>query len=168
MEYFDWFELPVNLKVNKAQILKKYYALLKIHHPDNFSLQAEKEQNLALEQSAKINKAKEILDDAYLRLGYILTQKGWLNIDEKYALSPAFLGEMMDINEQLMDLSLDPNPALSQSLRKQIIEKDHEIYEAVSNYFDMEDLSQLTEQDFLRLKEYYFKRKYLSRLQEGL
>ena len=74
----------------------------------------------------------------------------------------------MDINEQLMDLSMDPNPTLSQSLRKQIIEKDHEIYEAVSNYFDMEDLSQLTEQDFLRLKEYYFKRKYLSRLQEGL
>ncbi len=168
MDYFELFDLPVSLKVNKAEILKKYYVLSRKYHPDNFSLQDENEQQNALAMSAKINEAKKILDDSYLRLAYILKKEGITEPDEKYQLSPVFLGEMMDINEQLMEM--DPENAdenLKQQIRKEVASIENELYNEVKEYFDMDTIS-LAEKDYTILKEYYFKKKYLQRILDSL
>lgn len=168
MYYFELFDLPVSLKVNKTEILKRYYALSRQYHPDNFSLQDENEQQNSLSMSAKINEAKKILDDSYLRLAYILKEKGVIEPDEKYQLSPAFLGEMMDINEQLMEMNPENTDERSkQQIQQEVSSIEGELYNEVKEYFEMDTIS-LTEKDNAILKEYYFKKKYLQRILDRL
>jgi molecular chaperone HscB len=148
-------------------MLKKYYALSKEFHPDNFSLQENNAQEKALDMSAKINEAKKILDNPYKRLEYILKEKGIIVTDEKYTLSPLFLGEMMDINEQLMELEFEPNPSALASVNSMMKEKENELFQGVKSFFDMEKL-QASDDDFALLKDFYYKRKYIQRIAEKL
>lgn len=59
MYYFELFDTPISLVVDKSALLKKYYTLSKEYHPDNFSLGNELAQEQALNMSAKINEAKK-------------------------------------------------------------------------------------------------------------
>lgn len=120
MYYFELFELPISLQVNKAALLKKYYQLSKQYHPDNYSLQDRNAQENALQMSTHINKAKNILDDSYKRLAYILREKNIIEEEEKYPLSPEFLGEMMEINERLMELEFEEDAEAKRNIQVDI------------------------------------------------
>lgn len=167
MYYFELFDLPVSLKVDKAALLKKYYQLSKQFHPDNFSLQDAEAQEKALQMSAQINKAKTILDDSYKRLAYILQEKKIIEEDEKYQLSPMFLGEMMDINEQLMELEMDENVEAKQKIKMDIDSISAELQQKVDFYYELDNL-EADAIDFMPLKDYYYKLKYLNRILERL
>ena len=41
MNYFELFNLPVTLKVDKSQLAKKYFELQKQFHPDFFTQASE-------------------------------------------------------------------------------------------------------------------------------
>jgi molecular chaperone HscB len=167
MNYFTLFEMPVSLKVDQAALLKKYYALSKRYHPDNFTLSDAASQEEAEQMTAKINEAKKILDSPYKRLEYILREKGIIEADEKFALSPMFLGEMMDINEQLMELEFDKDDARLAAIRHEVKSADAAIYQEVTRFFEMEELS-LSDDNSHLLKDYYYKKKYLQRIRERL
>ncbi len=167
MEFFDLFEIPVSLVVDNAAITKKYYALSKEHHPDNFSLQDNEKQEAALEISAKINLAKKILSSPDKRLEYLLREKGIITADEKYQLPPDFLAEMMDINEAAMELEFEPNEAAKMQLKKQVNTLVTALFEEVKTYFEAKEL-ELTKLDAALLKDYYYKKKYLDRIEEKL
>lgn len=167
MYYFELFETPVSLVVNKTAILKKYYELSKEYHPDNFSLEDAVFQEKALVISSEINKAKKVLDNASKRLEYILTEKNIIKADEKYALSPTFLGEMMDINEQIMELEFEKDETKLEIIKSDIKQKESELFEAVKPYFEMNPLN-ILENDYFILKEYYYKKKYMNRILERL
>jgi len=167
MYYFELFDIPVSLNVNKSALMKKYYQLSKEFHPDHFSLQSAESQEKALKTSTDINEAKKILDNPYKRLEYILKEKNIIEPDEKYTLPPAFLGEMMDINEQLMELEFEPNEELTTSIKESLRLQEEQVYNSVSKYFDMEEL-QCNEEGFQLLKDFYYKRKYLQRIQEKI
>jgi len=167
MNYFTLFEIPVTLKVDAASLLKKYYLLSKQYHPDNFTLSDVGSQEASEQMTAAINEAKKILDSPYKRLEYILREKGIIEEDEKYALSPMFLGEMMDINEQLMELAFDKDEARLAAIRHEVKSAEAAIYAEVSRFFEMDELS-LTDDDSHLLKDYYYKKKYLQRIMERL
>jgi len=120
MDYFELFKLPVSLKTDRTEVLKSYYALSRIHHPDRA---AQDQQDKAMLISTSINEAKNILDDPHRRLEYILAQKGWLPAEEKYQLPASFLDDMMDINEQLMELEFEANENVLSSIREELQER---------------------------------------------
>ena len=167
MDYFELFDLPVSLIVDAKVLTKKYYALSKLYHPDNFSLDNAAKQAEALEMSAQINQAKKTLSNADKRLAYILKEKGIVVSDEKYQLSPDFLGNMMDINEALMELQFDANPTIKEMLIVQIDKESAELKDAVKPHFEAEKLA-ITDENTALLKDYYYKKKYLDRIKEKL
>ncbi len=167
MDYFELFGMPVSLKVNKAYNVKKYYELSKEFHPDHFSLDNSNAQEKALMMSSEINKAKKILDHADQRLAYYLTINNILNSEEKQVLPPQFLGEMMDVNEQLMELEFDKDASQLAAIQLAVVEKETLIYEEVAVFFEMDEL-QITDSDKQKLKDYYYKKKYLNRILERL
>ncbi len=57
-----------------------------------------------LERSSVVNKAYKTFSNDDDTLKYFLEIKGLLQEDEKYELSPQFLMEMMELNEQLMEV----------------------------------------------------------------
>ena len=167
MYYFELFDEPVSLQVNKAALLKKYYQLSKQFHPDNYSLQDAAAQEDALEMSTQINRAKNMLDDSYRRLAYILKEKQIIEEDEKYPLSPQFLGEMMDINEQLMELEFDKSEPAIQKIQDEVATISNTLFQDVKAYYEMKNLES-ENVDYSKLKDYYYKLKYLNRILEKL
>ena len=167
MEYFELFDMPISLVVDNKAVTKKYYALSKQYHPDNFSLDDSDRQEEALEISAKINQAKKVLSNAHKRLEYILKEKSIIEEGEKYQLPPMFLGEMMEINESLMELEFDPNPVTKEKISNEVSTQTNTLFKEVKAFFDAEELF-LNEANTALLKDYYYKKKYLDRIAEKL
>jgi molecular chaperone HscB len=165
MYYFELFDTPISLVVDKSTLLKKYYALSKEYHPDNFSLGNESAQEHALNMSAKVNEAKKILDNSYKRLEYILRETNTIIPDEKYVLSPQFLGDMMDINEQLLELEFDKNEAAIAKIKDELVEIEASIFASVQSFFTM-PLLEASTSDYQLLKDFYYKKKYIDRVKE--
>src|SRR5688572_29782634 len=103
MNYFELFGIPVQLKVNPALLSKKFFELSREHHPDYVATENSQVQSEALERSAMLNKAWKTFQNPDATIKYVLQEKGLLEEEEKYELPPAFLMEVLEINEQLMD-----------------------------------------------------------------
>ena len=127
MNYFEIFGLPVQLRVDKSLLPKKYFELSKKFHPDFYSNATPGEQQHALEISANLNKAFKTFQNADETIKYVLKLKNLLQEEEKYELSPAFLMEVMDINEQLMDV----DQSAASNLRSAVSNLQQQIFEPV-------------------------------------
>jgi molecular chaperone HscB len=167
MYYFDLYQIPISLKIDKSLLTKKYYELSKKYHPDHFSLSDQIAQTDSLDMSAKINEGKSILENQDKRLEYILKGNRTIVEDEKYNLLPNFLGEMMDINEQLMELEFEKNDKILSSIKFELQSKMDELFVSVEPFFEMSELN-LSSEEWNLLKDYYYKKKYLNRIQEKL
>lgn len=165
MEYFDLFELPISLRVHKDEVLKKYYALCKTYHPDRFGLNSIEEREKALQMTSRINLAKQVLDDPYKRLEYILKEKEVIQAEEKYELPAAFLMEMMELNESWMEEDAEGDK--KEGIQNEIRSFEEGLEQDVSEYFKAERL-ELTVEAGQKLRAYYYKRKYLDRLKEQM
>ena len=153
MNYFELFDIPVSLTVDKSMLANKYFELQKKYHPDFFTQSDNDEQADALEKSSEINKALKVLQKKDSTIQYVLKLKGLLTDDEKYQLPPDFLMEMMDLNENATGDAVSAVTVL-----------ENEIYlpvkSIIENYQDMVT----SETDLLKVKEYYYKKKYLQRI----
>lgn len=153
MNYFELFEIPVSFNVDKTLLAKKYFELQKKYHPDFFSQGSEAEQEEALERSSQVNRALKIFKHPDETIKYLLQLKGLLEEEEKYQLPPAFLMDMMELNEELNDGSKD---------HINILEK--ELYTQVAPVIENYDDGDVSVTDLLKVKEYYYKKKYLQRI----
>ncbi|MBS1655400.1 MAG: Fe-S protein assembly co-chaperone HscB [Bacteroidetes bacterium] len=165
MNYFELFNIPVQLKIDKSAITKKYFDLSRQFHPDYFATAGDDAQAEALEQSALLNKAYKTFQNADEIIKYVLQLKGLLEEEEKYQLPPDFLMEVMDINEQLMDAD---DPAVIHSLQTQISQLENDIYEPVKEIVEHYQEAVTSEKELLQVKAYYYKKKYLWRIRQQL
>ena len=86
MNYFELFNIPVSVTVDKTSLAKKYFELQKKFHPDFFAQEDEVTQEDALEKTSELNKAFKIFKDPDATIQYLLKIKGLLQEEEKYPL----------------------------------------------------------------------------------
>src|SRR5579885_2960918 len=129
MNYFELFEIPVQLKINNKSLSGKFFELSRKYHPDYFVNKDTIDQEEALEKSALLNKAYKTFQSPDETIKYVLQLKGLLEEEEKYELPPDFLMEVLGINEQLMDAEDDPE--LKALLETRVEQLQSEIYEPV-------------------------------------
>lgn len=169
MNYFDFYEIEEKFFIDEEALKQKFYALSKKYHPDFHASKSEEEQDRLLELSSINNQAYKALQNFNSRLEHILFNKGVLITDEKYALAPEFLMEMMEINESIMDLSMDPDVAKIQSLKSNVEAMDDDInkglHTAAKSY---DDDIESRDTSVLKIKDLYYRRKYLQRILESL
>ena len=72
MNYFELFNIPVQLKVNTALLSKKFFEMSKQFHPDYFANENEQVQAEALEKSALLNKAWKTFQNPNATIKYVL------------------------------------------------------------------------------------------------
>ena len=161
MNYFELFGLPISLQVDKKELSKKYFGLQKKFHPDFFAQSDEEEQRVALETSSLANKALKVLQSPHQTIQYVLQLKGLIKDDQKYQLPPAFLMEMMELNEKLVEQS-------PEDFRKELAELEAEIDESAREVIENYDDTAVSDQQLSTLHEYYFKKKYLQRILDRL
>jgi len=164
MNYFQLFDIPVQLKVDRSSLSPRYFELSKKFHPDYFVNGSDEEQAESLEKSALLNKAWKTFQNNDETIKYVLQLKGLLEEEEKYELPAGFLMEVMEINEQLMDIESAP----SAQLESRIDELQAEIYEPVKKIVEGYQEGITTETELLAVKDYYYKKKYLDRIRRQL
>lgn len=164
MNYFELFGLPVQLKIDTNALPRKYFELSRKYHPDYFANASPEAQAEALDMSAQLNKAFKTLQSPEATIKYVLELKGLLTEEEKYPLHPSFLMEVMELNEQLMELEMEPNAALLSQTEAQTQQLIDDNYQLVAAILDNYQEAVTTEKELLQVKEYYYRKKYLERL----
>ncbi|HWW42308.1 iron-sulfur cluster co-chaperone HscB C-terminal domain-containing protein [Pedobacter sp.] len=170
MDYFELYGLSLSFNPDPAVIKQKFYELSKKFHPDFYIMESQEKQEEVLELSTLNNKAYQILSDPQKRLHYILELKGLLKEGENYVLPQHFLMEMMDVNEALMELEFEPDAGKLLTIKAEVdlIEKKlfDELLVLTSGFETQDDEQQ--KQSLLKIKDLYYRNKYLLRLRERL
>jgi molecular chaperone HscB len=161
MNYFELFDLAQSFQPDQALVKKKFYQLSRQYHPDFYGNGSEEEKEKALEMSALVNKAYQTLQNQDLLVKYVLKEAGLLEEEEKYQLSPDFLMEVMDLNEQLMDAD---EPETKTAIKTAVDQLNTKIYEPVKATLENHPGNTLTQEKLLQVKEFYFRKKYLDRI----
>ena len=167
MKYFDLFELPVAFQIDEGALKSKFLELSRTYHPDRFTLASEDEQDEALEKSTQINEAYKVLGHFDKRLHYILSEKGLLSDEGQNKLPQDFLMEMMEINETIMDLQFDPDEAKTAQAKSQIQSFDAELQASIEKALAKDNAVE-DEESLSIARDYYLKKKYLTRIYENL
>ena len=166
MNYFELFEIPVQLQVDRSALPKKYFELSRKYHPDYFVNESADARANALEKSALLNKAFKTFQQSDDTIKYVLQLKGLLEEEEKYELPPDFLMEVLEINEELMEGG--ENKSLFPNIELRITELQAEIYEPVKEIVEHYQEGATSEKESLQVKGYYYKKKYLDRIRKQL
>lgn len=161
MNYFALFGLPIGFQVDTNKLRVAFMNIQRASHPDKFAQSNSFEQEEALERSALANKGFSLLNNKDQLLPYVLELKGIITPDEKYALSPDFLMEMMELNEAWMEAD---DEAAKKSILDQIKAIQDEILEPIKSYLEMDQIDSIAQETMLQIKEYYYKKKYLDRI----
>lgn len=168
VNYFELYEIPRSFNPDPAVVKSKYYELSRKYHPDRFTMAGTDEQAVALQLSSANNQAWKTLNNPDATMAYVLKEEGMLEDEEKYSLPPEFLMEMMELNELLDD---DAGDAGSETLANAgnmldtMLQQWEEDTRPLTRKYDDGDHSRLL---LGQIKEQYFRKKYLLRIQERM
>jgi molecular chaperone HscB len=158
MNYFELFEMPVGFTLDPVKLNQTYISLQKKYHPDYFGQSSEEDQSNALELSSMVNKAYRTFKSKDLTLQYFLQMKGLIEEGEQYKLPSDFLMEVMDLNELKMD------GAAPDEINRKAQMLEEEIFSEIKPLLESYEDQKATQTDLLKIKDYYYKKKYIDRL----
>jgi molecular chaperone HscB len=164
INYFDLFEIPTQFLVDTRPLKKKYLLLSRKYHPDFFTQADLDTQQEAIEMTSHVNKAWQIFQDPLLTLQYSLQQLGVIKEGDNPTLSADFLQEMMEINELL--LTDDPEEKKKCAIQLDTIESN--LLNKVKGSLENENAASVNPSEVERIKDYYYKKKYIDRLRKRL
>ena len=102
--HFALFELQPSFSLDLDQLATRYREVARGVHPDRYADASEREQRMALEQSASLNEAYQTLKSPSRRARYLLELKGNDVPLEATVHDPEFLMQQMQWREELEDL----------------------------------------------------------------
>lgn len=120
---FDLFALEPRHDVDVAALRKRLLAITRDIHPDFFATSTPDVRERAERNSARLNKAFEVLSDETARADWLVTHLGGPDEQTERAMPQAFLMEVLEWNETLEEARagaerVDPRlDALEQELR---------------------------------------------------
>ena len=171
MSYFAFYDLPEAFLLDEAALKRKYYQLSRELHPDFHAQDTPAEQAEALRLSTLNTDAYRTLADPDQRMAYLL---GLHNLLEEGSaqnqLPPDFLMEVMDLNEQLMELELAPDPGAAQQVSAEVTALadtlDAGIQPVLAGYPRLPPDHRPAA--LQQVRTYYLKKRYLLRLRQQL
>lgn len=167
MNYFEFYGIPIQFTPDAGVVKSKFYEFSKKYHPDFYANEPEEKQQEVLDLSTLNNKAYQILSNPQKRLKYVLELTGVVEEEENYQLPQSFLMEMMDVNEALMELEFEPDPAKLLELNKEVDELEYKLLDEQKVLIDLYDRNNLDD-ELVKIKDIYYRLKYISRLKERL
>lgn len=167
INYFELYELTPQFKPDLAKVKSKFYELSRRYHPDRFTLADHTHRAEALRMAAINNDAYKTLNNSDATMAYLLQLNGVLEQDEKYNLPPAFLMEMMELNEAITEYEMDEENESAKKNAINFLDEQMSTWEAgVAPLLSQFDNGGQTQELLLKIKDFYFRRKYLLRIQQ--
>ena len=167
-DYFEFFGIKPAFLIDEAALKRQFYANSRQYHPDFYTLGSEEEQEKVLQLSTLNNEAYKTLSDFDKRLKYLLERKGIVKEEGQYNLPQAFLMELMEFNEALMELEFDYDETQKKKLETQLEQIEQDLYSAIEPILVQYDDERPDEAQLEQVLEYYLKKRYLLRIRENL
>jgi molecular chaperone HscB len=183
-DYFTYFGLPHKLWMGMDGLEQKFLQLSWKLHPDNFVNTTERERELSLQRSSKLNDAYRVLRDPVARVEYLLELEGMRKEGEhKQQAPPELLEEVFDLNESLDELreaksagaNLDTLTIKLRAAEKSFGEKLHEVdaeMKTAAHQWDAKLEANASDSDreaiLQRLNELLNRRSYIRNLVAGV
>lgn len=168
MNYFEFYGLPVSFLTDQEQLKKKFYEHSRSYHPDFHTLASEEHQATVLEKSTLNNQAYRVLSDFDQRMKYILDLFGKLKEEGENKVPDDFLMEMMELNEGVMELEMEPSPEKKEDLIRQTDDISQASLDEIRPLLAREHVEELDEAEWSLISAYYLKNRYLRRLRENI
>lgn len=170
MNYFELYDLPVTFHPDQNVVKQQFYALSKKYHPDFYINESAEKQDEVLELSTLNNKAFQVLKNPQKVLHYVLSLKDVIKEGENYTLPQSFLMEMMVVNETIMDLQFDADPAKLDQVKQEIAFIEADLNQQLEKHTSQFEAADETKQEQLlaEIKDIYYRNKYIQRLKESL
>jgi molecular chaperone HscB len=167
--YFALFDLPMSFCPDVASVKSQFYKLSKQYHPDRVAQTDEAAKADVLHKAALINDAYKTLSDPDKTMAYVLRMHHLLEDEEKYNLPPDFLMDMMELNESVSDYEDAPEKESLQSQAHQALVAQLEQWnDALKPLLLAFEQAENKEPVLLKIKDFYFRKKYLLRIRERL
>ena len=100
-DYFSLLGCDRSIRLDTPRLESTYHKLLLLVHPDRFAAAGARERRMALQATAHLNRAYQVLNDEAERAAYLLELEGVVSDGEKTVSDVSFLAEQMDLREQL-------------------------------------------------------------------
>jgi molecular chaperone HscB len=170
MNYFEWFGIPVAFHIDEGELRRVFLRKSKQFHPDFHTEASEAEQAVVLEKSSMNNEAYKALSDPDARLRHILDIGGAMLNDpqQNETLPQDFLMEMMELNEQIMELSFEPDATRYHQISEQVQAFEDQLFTDAKPALEQYQAQPEQRDILLTLKNFYLKKKYLLRIRENL
>ncbi len=127
-DYFQFLGLPRRLQIDLDDLEARFLKLSRIFHPDFFQESEFAEQDIALVNAARLNKAYATLKDRETRAGYILE----LELGEKYRptknVPPELATSIFEVQELMAELSTHSGNAAEQETIKALKARKEELH----------------------------------------
>lgn len=161
--------MPVAFILDEKLLRQRYLENNRRYHPDFHTMENEAHQTEMLALATQNNQAYKTLLNPDTRMHYILELKQTVSKEgNDNQLPPDFLMEMMEINEELMDLEMDFDKKVFDRIEAKIdtlIETlNADIHPTLMAYDD----TNTDEEEMLKIKFFYQKKRYLLRITEKL
>ncbi|MBN8677356.1 MAG: hypothetical protein J0M29_03980 [Chitinophagales bacterium] len=169
MNHFAFYGIPMAFRVDEDAVRRHYLQNSRKFHPDFHTLADDDAQAQALELATRNNEAFKVLSDPDARIRYILQEKGLLGTEaESGTLPQDFLMDMMDINEAIMELEFDFQQEAYESALKSLENLEKTLESGIKPILDSWTEETGTEQDLSRVRDFFYKNRYLLRTKENL
>jgi molecular chaperone HscB len=168
LDYFAFYGLPESFRPDEAMLKRLYYAKSRETHPDFHATTSPENQAEMLRQATLNTDAYRTLSNADQRMAYLLRRHGLLEEGKQEQLPPDFLMDMMDLNEQLMELEIEPETAAQAKVAAEaaaISETlDAGIEPVLAGYEQLP--ADHRPSALQQIRTYYLKKRYLLRIQQ--
>jgi molecular chaperone HscB len=102
VDHFRFFDLPRKLRIDPAELEKRFYSHSRQFHPDYFLAAGDLEKQASVERSSKLNDAYRTLRDSVGRITYLLTLEGYKESEKK--APPDLLEEVFELNMNIEEI----------------------------------------------------------------
>lgn len=166
--HFALFDLQPAFRIDQQLLSARYRELAKIMHPDRFADASQQDQRLALEHSAGLNEAYQVLRSAPLRARYLLALRGHELALEVTVQDPEFLLQQMSLREELEELQCNADAAGVEAFKRRLKTAQQNLEEAFATSWDNPALATDAERQVRRMQFLEKLSQEVRRLEERL
>ncbi len=129
VSHFALFDLEPSFHLDLESLAARYRERVRRVHPDRFAAASEREQRLALEESARLNEAYQVLKNPSRRARYLLSLQGEELSQETTVQDPAFLMQQMELREELQELQDNADSAGLAHFKRRLVQAQAQLDE---------------------------------------
>ena len=168
MNYFEFYGIEEKIHLDDVTLRTLFRKKSRDFHPDHHSDASPTELARVIQLSTTNNEAYKVLENFESRVKYVLEINGLLGDQQKHIMSPSFLGEMMEINEAIIECEAEGRP-IPEEVRNAIAAYDTSLLKDMHDYGREHDEAEVGRVEILaQIKEIFLKRKYILRIQEKI